>query len=84
MYSIVFKKSAEKDLDKIPNLYYNAIISKIKQLANNPHPNGCKKLVGRDDLWRVRAGDYRIIYCIKDEILIIEVINIGHRKDVYK
>jgi mRNA interferase RelE/StbE len=53
-------------------------------LVNNPRPDGCKKLVGLDNIYRIRVGLYRIVYRIEDEILYIEVIKIGHRKDVYR
>lgn len=82
LYSIYLKKSAIKALEKIDEPYYSNIKEAIYNLSNNPRPSGCKKLKGRDG-YRVRVGDYRIIYDIFDSTLIIEVVNIGHRKNIY-
>ena len=84
MYSIEFTRSAEKDLDKIPDLYYETIISKIKKLANEPRPYGHKKLKSYTNYYRIRIAKYRIIYSIQDDKLLIVVIAIDHRKDIYK
>ncbi len=81
-YSIYLKKTAIKALEKIDEPYYSNIKEAIYNLSNNPRPSGCKKLKGRDG-YRVRVGDYRIIYDIFDSTLIIEVVNIGHRKNIY-
>ena len=56
----------------------------IEALANQPRPTGAKKLKGRDDLWRIRVGDYRIIYEIRDRILVVLVVRVGHRREVYR
>ena len=82
-YSLNFSKQAFKDLEKINEPFYSNIKQTILSLTLNPRPHGCKKLKGRDG-YRVRAGDYRIIYDIFDAELIIDVIAIGHRKDIYK
>jgi len=84
MYKVVLTKSAEKELIKIPKAYSNNIVKHLVDLVNNPRPDGCKKLVGLDNIYRIRVGLYRIVYRIEDEILYIEVIKIGHRKDVYR
>jgi mRNA interferase RelE/StbE len=57
---------------------------KVDALAENPRPAGAKKLKGSSELWRVRAGDYRVIYSIHDDVLLILVVKIGHRGDVYR
>jgi mRNA interferase RelE/StbE len=82
-YSILIEKSAQKSLAKIPQPFHNRIIESIWSLADNPRPHGGKKLTGRE-AWRIRIGDYRVIYEIHDEKLVILVIIIGHRKDVYR
>lgn len=84
MYSIVVKKSAQKELIAIPAVYKSKITDDIDGLASNPRPDGVKKLQASNDLWRIRVGDYRIIYSIDDSIRILEVQKIGHRKDIYK
>lgn len=81
-YSIYLKKSAIKALEKIDEPYYSNIKEAIYNLSSNPRPSGCKKLKGRDG-YRIRVGNYRIIYDIFDSTLIIEVVNIGHRKNIY-
>ncbi|MFM2048134.1 MAG: hypothetical protein RI955_682 [Bacteroidota bacterium] len=82
MYKIFFDKAVYKQLKSIPNNEYKKIIDAIGALANNPRPSGSKKLVNRPG-YRIRQGDYRIIYFIKDEILTIVIVSAGHRKDIY-
>lgn len=82
-YKIEIKKSAIKELSGIPKNDLKKIISRIKKLATNPRPEGCEKLSGQE-LYRVRQGRYRILYSIQDDVLVVCVIKIGHRKDVYR
>ncbi|MFO7539387.1 MAG: type II toxin-antitoxin system RelE/ParE family toxin [Chloroflexota bacterium] len=82
-YKLVFKKSVTKDLRPILNTNIKRILQRIEALATDPRPVGCEKLSGQDK-YRVRQGIYRIIYEIKDEELIITIIKIGHRRDIYK
>ena len=84
MYRVVISHRAEKQLATLSKNVANAISLKIDSLAENPRPVGCKKLEGGDKEYRIRTGDYRIVYRIEDAFLVIEVIQIGHRKDVYK
>lgn len=85
MYSIVFKKSAEKEIVKLPSLAVKRISAAIDSLAINPRPAGSKKLEGqKESLWRIRIGEYRVIYLIEDIIKIVEIRRVGHRKDIYK
>lgn len=83
LYSIEVRKNVFKTLGKINEPYYSAIKKAIYNLAENPKPQGYKKLKGRQG-FRIRVGDYRIIYEIIDEILVIEIIDLGHRKDIYE
>lgn len=83
IYAINFKKRAIKDLEKINEPFYSNIKQAIYNLADEPRPTGFKKLKGRDG-YRIRVGNYRIIYDIYDQELIIEIIALGHRKDIYK
>lgn len=83
MYSIDFSRKAQKNLDKLSDLIASPILDAIENLARNPKPIGCKKLKGRKG-YRIRVGDYRIIYEIFDSILLIDIINLGHRKDIYE
>lgn len=83
MYNVTLRKRAIKALEKINEPYYSNIKKAIYSLANNPRPNGFKKLKGRD-AYRIRVADYRIIYNIFDDVLLVDVINLGHRKNVYE
>lgn len=83
-YKIEYKKSVEKDLRKIPSTQLKGIIAKIQNLATNPHPNGSVKLRGATELFRIRFADYRILYQVIDDRLIILVIKVGHRREVYR
>ncbi len=84
MYQIVFKKSAEKELEKLPFKAIKRVSSAIDSLAQNPRPVGSRKLEGqKESLWRIRAGDYRVIYLIEDSVNIIEIRRVGNRKDIY-
>jgi len=82
-YKITFKKSVAKDLRAIPNNDVKKILDKIDTLSANPKGEGCIKLSGQEN-YRVRQGLYRIIYEIKDDVLIVNVIKVAHRSSVYK
>ncbi len=82
MYKVRVERKAQKKLSKIPEPYYSNIKAAILDLGNDPRPKGCKKLKGRDG-YRIRVADYRIIYEIQDSILLVDVIDLGHRKDIY-
>ena len=83
MHAIIISRSAAKDYGRIPNSQIPRINRTIDGLASNPRPSGYKKLKNRD-AYRVRVGDYRIIYEINDEQLILLVIRVRHRKEVYR
>lgn len=82
-YNLVFKKSVAKDLRKIPNKDIKRILSCIESLCNDPRAEGCLKLSGQE-LYRIRQGTYRILYEIQDSELVIMVVKVAHRSDVYK
>lgn len=83
MYEVLIERSAQKQLQKIPAPHFNRIIKAIYDLRNNPRPHGVKKLSGRDG-YRIRIGDYRVIYLIEDDVLKVFVVEIGHRKEIYE
>ncbi len=83
-YQLRIKKSAIKELSKLPKPIATRISKVIDGLKKDIYPKGYKKLKGSDNDYRVRVGDYRILYSIHDDVLIIEVVKIAHRKDVYK
>jgi len=83
-YTILFKKEAAKELKCLPSKIVVRISTAIDGLSNNPRPVGCKKLEGKKaNIWRIRAGNYRILYLIDDTIRIINIHKIGHRKNIY-
>jgi mRNA interferase RelE/StbE len=82
-YKIEILRSAQKQLSKIHYQQQNQIIENIRKLSENPRPSGCRKLSARP-AWRIRIGDYRVIYEINDERLLVLVITIGHRKEAYR
>lgn len=84
IYSIELSRIAHKALKDIPHTDVRKIRDKIEKLMKEPLPNGCEKLAGNDDLYRIRSGDYRIIYQILKKRLIILVVKIGHRREVYR
>lgn len=83
MYQINFRSSAVKELRKLPADDRKSVSHAIESLANMPRPKGVKKMAGAH-AWRIRIGDYRVVYSIEDKQLIIEVIRIGHRREVYR
>lgn len=83
MYELQYKRRAIKAITKIKDPYYKNIIEAIDSLTENPRPYGYKKLTGRDG-YRIRVGIYRIIYDIFDTQLIIEIVNVGSRGDIYE
>ncbi len=82
-YSILLTRSAAKELESVPTKDRQRIVTKIGALAGNPRPVGAEKLSG-DDKYRIRQGDYRILYEIVDEQLIVTVVRIGNRREVYR
>lgn len=83
-YTILTPKAVQKQLDALPDDVCDRIAVKILQLAENPRPDGVVKLKGADNEYRIRIGDYRVRYEIRDEELIIILLQCKHRKDVYK
>ena len=82
-YEIRFKPSAAKELAKLPRDVQRRIAPAIEGLAANPRPPGVEKLAGTD-AWRIRVGDWRIVYAIEDRVLVVLVLHIGNRREIYK
>lgn len=83
-YRIEFKPSAGREFSGLPKKIQKRIAVKINSLADTPRPRGGEKLEGSEHRYRVRVGDYRIIYEVRDEVLLILVVRIGHRREVYR
>jgi mRNA interferase RelE/StbE len=82
-YKVIFTKSVKKDFRKIPKLEVSKILNEIEELAKNPRSSKTKKLKG-EKLYRLRVGNYRVIYDIKDNLMLIFVVKLGHRSDIYR
>jgi mRNA interferase RelE/StbE len=82
-YTVVVPKPVQKQLENLIQTERAKVISVLKQIAEDPRPNGVKKLKGYEKTYRVRVGDYRIIYEVKDRELIVLVLSVSHRKDSY-
>lgn len=83
IYTVVIEKQVQKQLLKIAHPHYNKVVAVLQNLAVNPRPQGYKKLKGRPG-YRIRVGDYRIIYSINDNILTVYILAIGNRRDIYQ
>lgn len=83
-YTVVIERSALRDLKRLPELIRTRIDGHILALAENPRPQGVEKLSGSEHSYRLRVGDYRILYEIHDQILHVLVVKIGHRREVYR
>jgi len=82
-YKIFFKRSAVKDLEPIPKKDLRRIINRIKSLQEDPRPPGCEKLAGQDR-YRIRQGNYRIVYAVQDQDLTVWIVKVGPRRDIYR
>jgi mRNA interferase RelE/StbE len=83
-YVLEIKQSAQKELNALDEALFTRIDRKILALADNPRPAGCKKLKGFKDQWRIRSGDWRLVYILDDAAKVISVTRIAHRREVYE
>jgi mRNA interferase RelE/StbE len=83
-YELRVKPSVAKDLRSIPKADVRRILARMKALRDDPRAPGCEKLAGGDELYRVRQGTYRIVYAIHDQRVVVEVVRVGHRREVYR
>ncbi|HJX69638.1 MAG TPA: type II toxin-antitoxin system RelE/ParE family toxin [Dehalococcoidia bacterium] len=84
VYEVYLERAAERDLKRLEAEGFHRIISAIKVLAENPRPVGCRKLTGSKSDWRIRVGDYRVIYEVDDEEKAVRVMRVRHRREVYR
>jgi mRNA interferase RelE/StbE len=83
-YEIELSRTAEKQLRKLAREDQERVVRAIRPLARDPRPRGCRKLSGYDDVFRVRAGPYRVIYSVSGRRLVVIILKLGHRRDVYR
>jgi len=84
MYRVLLERGAEKDLSRFSSEIHDRVITAIQALAVNPRPPGCRKLTGSKHDWRVRVGDYRVLYEIADQVRVVRINRVRHRREVYR
>jgi mRNA interferase RelE/StbE len=84
LYAIEIKASAAKEIEALPAADRKRVVERIGMLAEEPRPRGCERLAGTADRYRLRQGSYRIVYSIEDERLVVWIVKVGHRSDVYR
>jgi mRNA interferase RelE/StbE len=82
-YLVTFAASAKRELRDLPADVIERVVRRIRELAAEPRPAGCKKLQGLKSRWRIRVGNYRIVYAVDDAGRVVDIIRIAHRKEVY-
>ena len=83
-YTITFARTARKELESLDKKVINKLFPKVENLSVNPRPDGCRKLTGNKHLWRIRVGNFRIVYSINDDKNLVDIIAVRDRKDAYK
>jgi mRNA interferase RelE/StbE len=83
-YAVTFARSARKELESLPTGVIERVLPRIERLADAPRPSGCRKLSGEQNLWRLRIGDYRVIYSVDDHRRTVEVNAVRNRRDAYR
>jgi len=83
-YNVELTRTAEKQLRRIAKRDRNRLVEEIRGLADRPRPHGARKLQGYDDVYRIRVGQYRVVYEVFDDRVIVIVLKVGHRKDIYR
>lgn len=83
-HQVKIESAARRQMRNLPKAILPRIDAAIRQLATEPRPQGCRQLTGHADTYRIRVGDYRILYRIVDEILVVLVVRVGHRREIYR
>jgi mRNA interferase RelE/StbE len=84
VYEVYIEKTAESDLKRLPTSTFQRVIPQIRALAQNPRPSGCRKLTGSKNDWRIRIGDYRVLYEIDEKVKAVRILRVRHRREVYR
>lgn len=83
-HAVTFARSARKELEALPRRVALRILSSIEALSGEPRPPGCRKIQGASNLWRIRVGEYRVVYAVDDRERAVDVIAVRHRRDAYR
>ena len=83
-YAMTFARSARRELETLDASVVRRVIPKVEGLAQDPKPSGSRKLQGAQNLWRIRIGDYRVIYSVDDRQRVVDIVRIRHRREVYR
>jgi len=83
-YHLTYRRSFKKELKKVSAVARKAIVKRVLALAVEPRPHGCTKLEGSDNIYRIRQGNYRVIYTTYEDVLVVELVKVGHRSDAYR
>jgi mRNA interferase RelE/StbE len=84
VYALLIKRSAERDLRRLPRALFERVNERILSLRDDPRPHGVRKLVGALEGWRIRVGDYRILYQIDDDAQTVTIVRVKHRREAYR
>jgi mRNA interferase RelE/StbE len=84
LYEILWKRSATKELRDLPKDKIKKILSSVVELSSTPFPPGVRKLAGSEHSYRLRVGDYRVVYTVESQMLVIEILRVGHRQNIYR
>ncbi len=84
LYAVSFRRSAEKDLGRLDSATQQRVLRATSNLAREPRPAGCRKLHGSNNAFRIRVGEYRIIFTVDDEVLVVAIERVRHRREVYR
>jgi mRNA interferase RelE/StbE len=84
VYEVYIEKAAENDLKRLPTTTFQRVIPHIKSLSENPRPSGCRKLTGSKNDWRIRIGDYRVLYEIDEKAKAVRIMRVRHPREVYR
>jgi len=84
VYAVLLESRAERELKKLPEEIFHRVIPRLRGLADNPKPSGCRKISGSKDDWRIRIGEYRVIYEIDEISKTVKIMRIRHRREVYR
>jgi len=84
VYEVYLERAAERDLRHLSSEEFHRVIPRIKALSENPRPSGCRKITGSKNDWRIRIGDYRVIYEIDEDAKVVRIMRVRHRREVYR